>query len=352
VIESPPSSTADQTDSAVESEFAARRRWGADWVRESGRRLTRWDERGVFGALVIVFCFASIFCPNFLNVANLASILQDITFLGFLAVGMTFALLAGEIDISVGSTFGLVAVVTALLFQHGSATLLAILGGLAVGLAAGFVNGIAAVSLGVPAIIVTLATLGIYRTFSLVLTHETAIGGLPEGRFFFSKVGLGTVLGSISWLSIMFLVAAVIAALVLKRTPFGFRVYSVGSNPAAARLVGMNVTRIRVLVLTISGLMAAIAGVLSVAYLDSATATEGSGYELDALAAVIIGGAKLSGGRGTITGTTLGLFIVGIIRNMLVLASVSTDWQQAVAGVVLIGAVAMDRFARRKERRA
>jgi ribose/xylose/arabinose/galactoside ABC-type transport system permease subunit len=114
----------------------------------------------------------------------------------------------------------------------------------------------------------------------------------------------------------------------------------------------MNVTRIRVLVLTISGLMAAIAGVLSVAYLDSATATEGSGYELDALAAVIIGGAKLSGGRGTITGTTLGLFIVGIIRNMLVLASVSTDWQQAVAGVVLIGAVAMDRFARRKERRA
>jgi len=165
VIESPPSSTADQTDSAVESEFAARRRWGADWVRESGRRLTRWDERGVFGALVIVFCFASIFCPNFLNVANLASILQDITFLGFLAVGMTFALLAGEIDISVGSTFGLVAVVTALLFQHGSATLLAILGGLAVGLAAGFVNGIAAVSLGVPAIIVTLATLGIYRTF-------------------------------------------------------------------------------------------------------------------------------------------------------------------------------------------
>lgn len=313
------------------------------------RYVGRWDEAGVFAALLVAFGVAAVLSPDFLNIDNLAGILQDVTFLGLVAVGVTVALLAGEIDISVGSTYGLAAVVTALLFQDGLATPIAVLGGLGVGIAAGFANGVVSAFLRVPAIIVTLATLGIYRTFSLVLTNQTTVSGLPEGRFFFSRLGTSTILGSVSWLSLIFLAIAAIVALVLRKTSFGFRVYSVGSNPEAARLVGMHVLRIRVAVLVISGLMASIAGVLSVGYLDAATATEGSGYELDALAAVIIGGAKLSGGRGKIGGTLLGLFIMGIIRNILVLANVDTNWQQAVSGAVLLAAVAMDVFARRRK---
>lgn len=313
----------------------------------ANQALSRFEERGVVLALVAVFIAANFASPHFLNVDNLAGILQDITFLGLIAVGVSFALIAGEIDISVGSTYGLVSVITALAIHDGVSLPLAVVLGLVSGLAAGLVNGLATVALRVPAVIVTLATLGIYRGLALVLANGTPISGLPDSGFFFGTLGTGFAWGQITWLAIIFLVVAALASLVLSRTSFGFRVYAVGSNPAASRLVGMGVSRIRMMVLAFSGLMAGLAGVLSVAYLTSANPTGGTGYELDALAAVIIGGSKLTGGRGTVAGTVVGLFIVGIIRNILVLAGVSVNWQQAVSGAVLASAVAIDRISRR-----
>jgi ribose/xylose/arabinose/galactoside ABC-type transport system permease subunit len=321
---------------------------GAPAVTGVWQRLRTWDEFGVVLALIVVMIGATVSNRNFLRLDNLAGILQNITFLGFIAVGLSFALLAGEIDISVGSIYGLTSVVTALVFRQTETLLLAILAGLGVGIACGVVNGVVATALRVPAVIITLATLGVYRGFALVLAKGASVSGLPDHEFFFNIFGNGEAFQYVSWLTLLFLGVALLAGLILTRTAFGFRVYAVGSNPRSARLVGIDVRRVRITVLAISGLTAGIAGVCSVAYLTSATPTGGTGYELEALAAVIIGGIKLTGGRGSILGTVIGLLVVGIIRNMLVLASVSTNWQQAVTGAVLAAAVAVDQLANRR----
>jgi ribose/xylose/arabinose/galactoside ABC-type transport system permease subunit len=312
-----------------------RRGWGA---------VVALEERGVLLALLTAFVAATLASDVFLTKDNLVGVLQNITFLGFLAVGLTFTLIAGEIDISIGSVYGLCSVVTALVFAHGAPLVFAVGAGLGVGAVAGVANGAVAQFLRVPAVIVTLAGLGIYRGLSLVLADGAPVSVDANGSFF-TTFGQRHVLGTISLTTLLFLVLAAVAAFVLARTAFGFSVYAVGSNPIAARLVGMRVRHVKVGVLVISGLMAGLSGVCSVAYLGSASPTGGAGYELDALAAVIIGGSKLTGGRGTVVGTLLGLCIVGIIRNVLVLTGVSPNWQQAVAGGVLLTAVAIDRLS-------
>jgi ribose/xylose/arabinose/galactoside ABC-type transport system permease subunit len=312
--------------------------------------ISRFQERGVLLAFIVVFVAAALKSGTiFLQTGNLIGILQDVTFLGFITVGMSFALVAGEIDISVGSIYGLVSVSTALRILAGTPIWLAILMGLGIGLGAGLLNALVARIIRVPAIIVTLATLGVFQAFSLVLTNGSSVSNLPPDNSFYNSFGQGSVAGTISWISMLFLLTALVGGIVLARTPFGFRVYAVGSNPRSARLVGIDVPLMRIAVLTLSGFTAAIAGVTSVAYLTSASPTGGQGYELDALAAIIIGGAKLTGGRGTILGTVIGLFVVGIIRDEIVLAGVSTNWQTAVSGTVLLAAVAIDSITRRKE---
>jgi ribose/xylose/arabinose/galactoside ABC-type transport system permease subunit len=310
---------------------------------------TRVQERGVILALLVTFGAASLMSGTFVHRDNLYGILQDVTFEGFIAIGMAIALIGGEIDISVGSVYGLSGVITAVLLRGGYPLGVAMIAGLGVGLACGLTNGAVAWLIRVPAIIVTLATLGIYRGFSLVIANSADVLGLPPSHFFYSVLGQGTTLGGISWLTFMFLGVAVIGGVVLARTTFGFRVYAIGSNALAAHLIGMKVARVRILVLGLSGLCAGLAGVLSVAYLNEASPTGGQGYELDVLAALIIGGIKLAGGRGTILGAVLGLFIIGIVRNMLVLLGVSPSWQTGVSGAVLIIAVGFNRWSQAKE---
>jgi ribose/xylose/arabinose/galactoside ABC-type transport system permease subunit len=312
-------------------------------------RLAALPERGVVAALVAVGVAASFASHAFLTRANLFGIAQDVTFLGFIVVGMSVALIAGEIDISVGSVFGLTSVVTAVALRDGHSAFLAIVLGLAVGLGAGLANGIAAQMIRVPAIIVTLASLGIYRGITLVIANTAPVTGMPNMPFLFGTVGNGTVLGGLAWLTVIALVFAVIAGVALAKTTVGFRIYSVGSNADAARLVGMSVTRTRIGVMAFSGFCAAAAGVLSVFYLDGASPTGGTGYELDALAAVIIGGVALTGGRGSIFGAVLGLAVVGVVRNVLVLVGVSPSWQPAVSGGVLLAAIAIERLSHRRE---
>jgi ribose/xylose/arabinose/galactoside ABC-type transport system permease subunit len=313
------------------------------------RRLLAVDELGIFIALVLFFLVGALSSPYFLTVSNLTGILQNITFLGFLSIGVGLVLMAGEIDISVGSIFGLASVAAALILRDGYALTAAIAGGLLVGVACGLVNGLVAQLIKIPVVVMTLATLGIYRALALGLANGSPVGGLPTNTFFFDWFGQGAV-AQISYITILFLIVALIAEIVLRWTSSGFRLLAIGSNPEAARLVGFHVERTRVLLLAFSGFIAALSGVCSVAYLDTASPTGGTGYELSVLAAVIIGGVKLTGGRGSILGVLLGLCVIGIFQNLIVLWGVSPNWAQGVSGLVLIAAMTLIWLTRENER--
>jgi ribose/xylose/arabinose/galactoside ABC-type transport system permease subunit len=313
-------------------------------------RALRFEEFGILLAMGLFFIVGAVSSPYFLTVGNLTGILQNITFLGFLSIGVGLTLMAGEIDISVGSVFGLSAVVTALILKSGQPVVAAIAAGLLTGIACGLVNGLVAQAIKVPVVVVTLATLGIYRAVALALANGSPVGGLPQSPVFFDWFGQGTI-GEISYITILFLIAALLAEIALRWTSSGFRLLAIGSNPQAAHLAGFHVERTRVLLLAFSGLVAGLSGVCSVAYLDTAGPTAGTGYELSVLAATIIGGVKLTGGRGSILGVLLGLCVIGIFQNLIVLWGVSPNWTQGVSGFVLIAAMTLTWLARRDQRR-
>jgi ribose/xylose/arabinose/galactoside ABC-type transport system permease subunit len=309
------------------------------------------DEVGILIAALMFFAIGALTNPYFLTIDNLTGILQSVTFIGFLSIGVGLALIAGEIDISVGSIYALAAIVTALLMKNGYGVPLSIAGGLSVGLLCGLVNGVVAQVINVSAVVVTLATLGVYRALALVVAGGSPITGMPEAPAFFDGFGQGGIAG-ISFITILFLVLALAAEIILRNTAFGFRLLAVGSNPVAARLVGFHVERMRLLLLAFSGFLAALSGVCSVAYLHTAGPTAGAGYELTVLAATIIGGVQLTGGRGSIFGVLLGLCVIGTIQNLIVLWGVSPNWTQGVSGIVLIAAVTVTWLTRRDRTRS
>ncbi len=319
--------------------------------RRSVLRALRFDEMGIALAVVLFMVVGALTSPYFLTVANLAGILQNITFLGFLSVGVGLALMAGEIDISVGSVFGLAAVVTALVLKDGQPVILAVAAGLVVGVACGLLNGLVALIIKVPVVVITLATLGIFRAFALVLANGSPVGGLPRNPAFFDGFGQGGI-GPISYITLLFLALACATEVGLRFTASGFRLLAIGSNPEAAHLVGYHVERTRVLLLAFSGLTAGLSGVCAVAYLHTAGPTAGTGYELSTLAATIIGGVKLTGGRGSVLGVLLGLCVIGIIQNLIVLWGISPNWTQGVSGLVLIAAMSLTWATRRRRESA
>ncbi len=197
---------------------------------------------------MIFFVIGAVSNRYFLTLDNLTGILQSITFLGFLSVGVGLALIAGEIDISVGSIYALAAVVTALLLKNGYGVPLAIAGGLGVGIACGLVNGIVAQVINVSAVVVTLATLGVYRALTLVVAGGSPVTGMPPHPEFFDVFGQGGI-GGVSFITLLFILVAIVAEVVLRKTAFGFRLIAVGSNPVAARLVGFHVERMRIFLL-------------------------------------------------------------------------------------------------------
>jgi ribose/xylose/arabinose/galactoside ABC-type transport system permease subunit len=315
------------------------------------RRAFAFEELGILLAATLFFVVGAASSPYFLTLNNLTGILQNITFLGFLSIGVGLTLMAGEIDISVGSVFGLAAVVTALVLKSGHPVVAAMAAGLLAGLACGLVNGLVAQMIKVPVVVVTLATLGIYRALALALANGSPVGGLPNKPLFFDWFGQGTI-GQISYITILFLIVALVAEIALRWTSSGFRLLAIGSNPQAAHLVGFHVERTRVLLLAFSGLVAGLSGVCSVAYLDTAGPTAGTGYELSVLAATIIGGVKLTGGRGSILGVLLGLCVIGIFQNLIVLWGISPNWAQGVSGLVLIAAMTLTWLTRGSDRGA
>ena len=289
----------------------------------------------IFIALALECLIVGLTTDTFFSSANLSNVLRQNAFIAILAAGMTFVILTGGIDLSVGSVVGLSGVVSAGLLAGGAGIVSATAAGLAIGLAAGLVNGAAVTTLRIPAFVVTLAMMLVVRGAAFKYTEARTITGLPAS--------FGTLSGGLATAIIMMSVFAA-AWIVLSRTPLGRHVYAVGGNLQAAWLAGVRVTRIQMTVYATSGVAAGLAGVLVASRLNAGYPRAGEYYELDAIAAVVVGGTSLFGGRGSIWGTLAGAFFIGILNNALNLYHVSTYDQMIVKGLVLLAATSLDRW--------
>ncbi|MEX2093082.1 MAG: ribose ABC transporter permease [Pirellulales bacterium] len=307
-------------------------------------------------ALALMVVALSLASDKFLTFDNGLNVLRQISINLCLSIGMTLVILSGGIDLSVGSVLALSGAIAAGVLKNGLAlpytdstlqftVLGAIVVGVLVGLALGWCNGVSITRFGLPPFVATLGMLSIARGLTMLWTGGFPITDLGPG-FRFMGTGYWLKIPMPVWIS-----AALVAVFVVvtRRTRFGRYLYAVGGNERAAKLSGLHVDRIKRMVYTLCGGLAGVAGLLVAARLDSATPIAGVSYELDSIAAVVIGGTSLSGGRGSILGTVLGCLIIGVLNNGLVLLEVSPFWQQVIKGFVILAAVAIDRASRREE---
>jgi ribose transport system permease protein len=313
------------------------------------RRLVRSDALQrvlAFGALLALFIVFSIASPNFLQFDNVVGILLATSVNGVLALGVTFVIITGGIDLSVGTVMTLSAVMTGVFVTVWHLPLsLGILAGLATGGAAGFVNGTIIARLRVPSFIATLGMLNIAKGLALVISGLKPIyfNDTPE----FNRLAMGSIAAGIPLLEVPNAVlvlfgAAIVASLILTRTVLGRYAFALGSNEEATRLSGVNVARWKTAIYALAGVFSGLGGVLIAARLNSAQPSLGQGYELDAIAAAVIGGTSLSGGEGSIMGTVIGAFIISTLTNGLRIMSVPQEWQTVVTGGIVILAVYLD----------
>ena len=302
-------------------------------------------------ALALMVLVLSLLTDRFLTPDNGWNILRQISVNLCLSIGMTLVILSGGIDLSVGAILALAGAVAAGLLKNGlgipgTDTLLqfttsgAIIAGILVGGAAGWVNGFTITRFKLPPFVATLGMFSIARGLTMLWTGGFPITGLGTG---FGFLGTGAFLGMPMPVWIMLALVAVFVV-VTKRTPFGRHLYAVGGNERAARLTGLNVAGVKTAVYALAGALAGVAGLIVTARLDSAQPNAGLGYELDSIAAVVIGGTSLAGGRGSVTGTVLGCLIIGVLNNGLFLLNVSPFWQQVIKGLVILLAVALDKM--------
>ena len=294
-------------------------------------------------ALVILMAVITIINSNFLTANNLLNLLLQVTSNALIAFGMTFVILTGGIDLSVGSILALSSALTAGLLGSGMPVTLAILISLILGCILGMINGLL-ISYGKLApFIVTLATMTIFRGATLVYTNGNPITKGLSDTFLFQFLGQGYIVGIPFPVIIMFIVFIVLYVL-LHKTAFGKSVYAIGGNEKAAYISGVKLNKVKIIIYSISGIMASISGLIITSRLSSAQPTAGASYEMDAIAAVVLGGTSLSGGKGRILGTLIGALIIGVLNNGLNIIGVSAFWQQVVKGVVILIAVLIDRF--------
>jgi len=294
-------------------------------------------------ALIILMAVITIINSNFLTANNLLNLLLQVTSNALIAFGMTFVILTGGIDLSVGSILALSSALTAGLLGSGMPVTLAILISLILGCILGMMNGLL-ISYGKLApFIVTLATMTIFRGATLVYTNGNPITKGLSDTFLFQFLGQGYIVGIPFPVIIMFIVFIVLYVL-LHKTAFGKSVYAIGGNEKAAYISGVKLNKVKIIIYSISGMMASISGLIITSRLSSAQPTAGASYEMDAIAAVVLGGTSLSGGKGRILGTLIGALIIGVLNNGLNIIGVSAFWQQVVKGVVILIAVLIDRF--------
>ncbi|WP_422446606.1 ABC transporter permease [Thermoanaerobacterium sp. DL9XJH110] len=289
--------------------------------------------------LLLLCAVLTVLTPRFLTYSNLFNVLRQTALNAIIAVGMTFVVLTGGIDLSVGSILAFSSVVAASMAHGGGPAWIAILVGLIIGCMLGFFNGIAITKGNVPPFIATLAMMTMARGATLVYTNSQPITGLGEGFYF---IGNG-YLGPFPFPVVIVLAIFALTYYVLGQTRLGRYIYATGSNEEAAKLTGINTGYIKLQVYTISGFTAALSGVIITSRLNSAPPTIGTGAELDAIAAVVLGGTSLAGGQGSILGTFVGALIIGVLNNGLNLLNVSSYYQLLAKGAVILLAVLLDR---------
>ena len=304
-----------------------------------------------FRPVLIMLLVAAVFScmhPRFLTMSNFLNILKQNSHYGILAAGVCFAILLGGIDISVGSVLAFSGAVSALIISTGGSVIFAILAAIAIGAVAGLMNGVFISRFKLQPMIVTLATMSIFRGATLVLTNGKSISlGKLAGSNMFKAIGQGS-LGFLPVPVLLLIATYAVVYYILNMTSFGRHVYAIGGNEEAARLSGINVAHTKTLAHLMSGLLAGVAGILVTARVASATPTAGDGYEMDAIAAAVIGGISLRGGEGQVLFTIVGAVIIGMLNNILNLMNVSSYYQTIIKGVVILIAVLLDAKSKEK----
>jgi ribose/xylose/arabinose/galactoside ABC-type transport system permease subunit len=301
---------------------------------------------GTLIGLVVLCAVLWALTPHFLTVSNLLNIAEQTSINAIVAVGMTFVILSGGIDLSVGSLVALAGVVLGTALKGGQPMAAALPLGLAVGVASGVLNGALVSWGGLPPFIVTLGTMSIARGAALLYTEGRPVSGFDEGFRVLATGRIGFIPAPVIVTALVYL----LAHFVLTRTTFGRYVYAIGGNEEATRLSGVSIRFHKTMIYGVSGLMSAIAAVILTARLNSAQPIAGMMYELDAIAATVIGGTSLMGGEGSLGGTLVGALIMGVLRNGLNLLGVSSFLQQIVIGGVIVVAVLLDTVLKRKHR--
>jgi ribose/xylose/arabinose/galactoside ABC-type transport system permease subunit len=319
-----------------------------------------------FIALIVLILFFSITVPNFFSVRNMFIMTRHASQYALLAIGMTFVIISGGIDLSVGSIVGLSAMIAGGLIKEGLVLsmfgvtiyfniFIVILITLALGITMGAFNGFLVSRFNVPPFIATLGTLYIARGFALLRsggeTFSNLTGEERLGNTGFPFIGSGRILGIPNQIWIL-IVIALIAVYITKKTPLGWHVYAVGGNEKAAKISGIKVKNIKMFVYMFSGLMCAIVGLVVASELVAAHPATGESWELNAIAATVLGGTSLSGGVGTIGGTIVGAFVIGVLSDGLVMMGVSEFWQMVITGLVIVTAVIFDQLQKKAEKKA
>ena len=299
----------------------------------------------LLGLLVLLVIVLGQLSPIFFTLQNLLNTSRFFVEVGLIALGMTLIIITGGIDLSVGAALALVSVTVGMLAQAGVPLGVALLAGVAVGVAAGFFNGFMITRLDLHPLVVTLGTFALFRGLALGISEGGAVSSFPAWFEYFGQFFLGPVPGQL----LVFLLAIAVVWVVLSRTPFGRYVYAIGNNEEAARFSGVPVRRVKVALYTGTGALVSLAAIIYTSRVTTSRADSGLGLELDVISAVVLGGASIYGGSGTIAGTVLGVVIIATLRNGLNLAGVETTWQVFLLGVLLIVAVFLNEFFRRRE---
>lgn len=294
-----------------------------------------------FIGLILLIVVISIMNSAFLDLSNLLNLLRQVSINGLIAFGMTFVILTGGIDLSVGSILALSSAFTAILITSGLNPIVALIVGVLGGFLLGVFNGVLVTFGSMAPFIATLATMTIFRGLTLVVTDGNPITNLGDS-YMFQLFGKGYFFG-IPVPAVTMIIVFIILAIILQKTTFGRHTYAIGGNEVASKISGIKVNRVKILIYGISGLMSALAGAILTSRLNSAQPTAGTSYELDAIAAVVLGGTSLTGGKGRIVGTFIGVLIIGVLNNGLNLLGVSSFYQQVVKGIVILIAVLIDR---------
>lgn len=311
-------------------------------------KFQRIQEIGILIILIFLSVFLSIATPTFLTTTNIFNILRAFSWIAISAFGISMVIITGGIDLSVGSVMALSGLITAMMLKANLGDFLSILGGLFIGAFVGFINGFLVSKTNLPPFIATLGTMSIARGFCYGLTGGWPVRDLPRSFMFWGQYDIPFLGIGIPLPVVIMVILAILTSIFLNRTVWGYKIYAVGGNEQAANLSGINTTKVKLLVYTLCGFLTAIGGLLMTSRLGVAAPTAASGYELDIIAAAVIGGTSLSGGEGTILGVLIGAAIMQVLRTGMVLLGFPAYWQPSAIGAIIILAIIFDQYRKRR----